>query len=526
MSSLLTIKGGKIMLKFSKSITAALIASLMLITGFTGCSKSGTSPNSTPSDTTATADNGPKPTLKVLYQYMKDDFNTYPSAIALEQKTGYKVQYDMLPQDKPDDKLNLIVASGEQYDFIRIMNKSRYVDYSKQGALVELEPLIAKYGPNISKNITKLSFDGLRVDGKYYGIPNINPSATGRANLGAALAIRQDWLDKLGMKVPTTLDEFKAVLEAFKEKDPGANGIKNIPFVMGQNPDITNVGGAFGISTYWTEVNGSLVPNVLMPGYKDYLAYMKDLYEKSLIDKEFPANQSATVNEKFTSGRAGVMSLGWASVPTIMDALVKNKPEAKITFIQPLANKDGKAGTGVEILDYMYDGITVIPKASKNIEHTIKYLNLKLDDEIFKLYTIGEEGKHYTVKDGQYMPILPTLFDERGNANNFLTGTHAKYGQYWLARLRKDQRLYDAYQVMNTDFAKFHVPNPAGAAPALPESSKNSMVLDQLVNDFKVKVVTNSLPLSAIDDFIKDWKSKGGDANIKEINDWYKTYKK
>jgi putative aldouronate transport system substrate-binding protein len=79
---------------------------------------------------------------------------------------------------------------------------------------------------------------------------------------------------------------------------------------------------------------------------------------------------------------------------------------------------------------------------------------------------------------------------------------------------------------MNTDFAKFHVPNPAGAAPALPESSKNSMVLDQLVNDFKVKVVTNSLPLSAFDEFVKDWKSKGGEANIKEINDWYKTYKK
>ncbi|UUZ80873.1 hypothetical protein LJK88_39845 [Paenibacillus sp. P26] len=67
----------------------------------------------------ASAGNGEaKPQLKSLQIWQKDDYNTYPVAKMLEEKTGYKVQYDMLPQDKPQDKLNLLIASGEPYDAI------------------------------------------------------------------------------------------------------------------------------------------------------------------------------------------------------------------------------------------------------------------------------------------------------------------------------------------------------------------------------------------------------------------------
>jgi putative aldouronate transport system substrate-binding protein len=503
-----------------KKIIVICIAIVTTISVFAGCTKAKVD------KTTADNTNGPKPTLKALMRYMKDDYNTYPVAKSLEEKTGYKVQYDMLPQDKSEDKLNLIIASGEEYDFINVYNKDRYTDYAQQGALAELEELINKYGPNIKKNIEAASFDGVRVGGKVYAIPTTSVSSTGKGTIGTLLAVRQDWLDKLGLKLPTTVDELTDILQQFKDKDPGSNGAKNIPLTTGQVPNLDGLGGAFGITHYWNDVKGELVPNVLMPGYKDYLSYMTMLYQKELLDKEFPTNQGATTNEKFTSGRAGVMPLHWANVPTIMDALKKNKPEAKISFIQPLDGKYGKGKISVPDFTYKYDGLTMIPKASKNKEHTIKYINAVLEEETFKEFVIGKENEHYTVKDGGYYPILPKFFDERGNANNYLTGITKNYGKYWLARLRKDDRLYDAYNVMNVKYDKFFEVEPTAAAPVMPENSKNGPVLNQLKDDFTVKVIVGATPISGYDNFAKDWKAKGGDANIKEMNTWYKTVKK
>ncbi|HBM81179.1 MAG TPA: ABC transporter substrate-binding protein [Clostridiaceae bacterium] len=501
-------------------ISIALMVSLM-ITALAGCSKKQNKGST----------NGNKPELRALMGYASVDLNTYPSAKVLEQRTGYKVHYDTLPQDRPIDKLNLIISSGENYDFITYSNAQRYTYYAKEGALLDLDTLIEKYGKNIKKNIAKESFDAIRIDGKCYAIPDTKTAANNREDIGPGncLAVRQDWLDKLGLKVPTTIDEFTAMLQAFKDKDPGNRSSKNVPFVVGQSPETaSNIMGAFGIPNAWNDVNGELVPNILMPGYKDYLSYMIDLYKKGLIDKEFPTNTLAVRNQKFTSGNAGVMALSWSEVPNITDALKKNIPDAKLTFIPPLKGKDGKIGIGSKVSAYMFNSFTYIPqKTSKHAEDVIKYFDLKLDDETFKLFTIGEEGKHYTVKDGKYYPIQPIFFKERGSANYFLTGSNAKYSQYWLARLRKDQRLYDAYMVMNVDYAKYFIKDPTSTAGVgdLVENSKNSPVLDEMAHDYMVKVITGTEPLSSYDEFIKDWKAKGGEACTNEVNDWYKTKK-
>ena len=83
--------------------------------------------------------------------YQKDDYNAYPVAKVLEERTGYHVEYDMLPQDKREEKLNLVMAYGDSYDIVTIMGsgRARYIDYAEQGALIELVPLIDQYAPNI-----------------------------------------------------------------------------------------------------------------------------------------------------------------------------------------------------------------------------------------------------------------------------------------------------------------------------------------------------------------------------------------
>ncbi|WP_409341512.1 extracellular solute-binding protein [Paenibacillus sp. MBLB4367] len=467
----------------------------------------------------------PKPELRTLQAWMKDDYNTYPVGKMLEERTGYKVQYDMLPQENVQEKLNLLIASSEPYDTITTPGVSAYralySDYAKRGALVDLGPLIDKYGPNIKAAISQESFDAAKIDGKIYAIPvkTLN-------NVAGSLMIRQDWLDKLGLKMPATTDELVTVLKAFKEKDPGGNGNQNIPFsISGSGSIELNLAGAFGLSNTWNEVNGKLVPIAYDPGYKEYLVFMNELFKQGLLDKEFAVNKGANVNEKFTSGKVGVIAVNWSSVPAFADALVKNKPDAKMVYMPALKGPQGKFGLQEPA---GFDRLTYIPKASKHPEEAIKWINAKLDKDTFRLTAIGEENKHYTYKDGAYTPILPIFNDERNSAHLYLTGSDEKnYPIYWQARVRKDARLFDAYAFLNIkEPAQTRIPDTIGRSPYLEEYAKNNDSLNAMLNDQTVKYIAGAEPISNLDAFLTKYKAAGGDASYKEVNDWYAATKK
>lgn len=464
----------------------------------------------------------PKPELKTLNLWMKEDYNTYPVAKLLEERTGYKVKYDMLPADKPMDKLNLLISSAEPYDAITINNeKAIFNDYATKGALLELGPLIDKYGPNIKASVSKESFDAVTVDGKIFAIPNRSSQFA-----GASLMIRKDWLDKVGMSMPETLDELTEVLKAFKEKDPGEMGDKGTPLtIRGDLPVIESIAGAFGIANTWNVVGDKLVQRAVDPGFKEYLAYAADLYKQGLLDKEFVVNKDATMKEKFTSGRAGMIVAAWYDVPTIIDALQKNQPGASYAYVTALKGKDGQMGlftpTG-------FDRLTFIPKSAKHPEDAIKWMNAKLEQETFKLMAIGEEGKHYTYQDGAYAPILPIFNDERNNASNFLTGIDEKlYPEYWQARVKKDPRLEEAFNYLNkTVPAEARVPDLIGMAPVMPITAKYSQALSQITTDFAVKVIVGEAPVSDVDAFVSKYNASGGEESTKEVNEWYAALEK
>ncbi|OKP72215.1 ABC transporter substrate-binding protein [Paenibacillus sp. P3E] len=505
-----------------------LMLSAGLVASIAGCGSSGNTnkegaAGSSAEQTAGTqTESGSKPELKTLNLWSKDDYNTYTLAKVVEEKTGYKVKYEMLPADKAMDKLNLLISSAEPYDVITINGeKAVYTDYAKMGALVDLTPLIDKYGGNIKASISPESFEAMKVDGKIYAIPN-------RASefAGSSLMIRTDWLDKLGLKMPATLDELTSVLKAFKEKDPGGNGDKGAPLsIDGAMATMVNVTGAFGIATSWNIVDGKLVAAPVHPGFKEYLSYMADLYKQGLLDKEFAVNKDATLKEKFTSGRVGVIPLAWYDIPGIADALTKNFPDAKYAYVPALKGKDGQAGIG---MSGGFDRLTFIPKSSKHPEDAIKWINAKLDKETFKLIAIGEEGKHFTYKDGVYSPILPLFTDERGLASNYLTGIDEKlYPVYWQARVQKDPRLFAGFTFLNKEIpAEFRISDPLALAPSLPEYSKNNASLNQMINDFAVKVIVGEESTDAVAAFVEKYNAAGGEASSKEVNEWYASVKK
>jgi putative aldouronate transport system substrate-binding protein len=459
------------------------------------------------------ATNQPKPALKALMQYGRFDPNAEPVAKYLNEKTGYNVTYDMLPVENADEKLNLLMANREPYSFM-ILSASQYAKLAASGALEPIDDLVAKYGKNMKSVISETSWNGAKLDGKTYGIPQTGTGVV--VNMG--LFVRQDWIDELGLKAPTNRDELYTFLKTIREK-------KNvIPLTGGKSPMVEQIATTFGLTTQWKESNGKITHMVENPAMKDYLAFMKKLYDEKLIDPEWSINQSNKVIENFTSGKAAAMMNGYYNAPTIVNALTKNFPNAKIAIVPPLKGDSGKAaavGSG---------GISfyaAIPKWAENKEEVIKYLDLKLDKEIFKGAALGQEGVHYKVENGNYLPILPKFNDEWNNASSFLTGVDEKnYPIYWQARVRKDPILTDVYLQIQNNAKDITVVDPLAYAPPIDAIAKNNQKLNKFMEDTFIKYIAGAEPLENYDKFLAQWKADGGDEMIKAANDWYAANKK
>lgn len=479
------------------------------------------------SERAAVIDGGENPELKCLMSFTKEDPNQYAVAKLIEEKTGYKVKYDSLPQDKADEKLNLIMASNEPYDFIFTKTDVRinWAEYAKKGALLELSELIDKYGANMKSVMSEKSFSFMQVDGKQFGIPVPAIQVGKSPSYSTLMAVREDWLEKENIKYPSTVDEFTNMLKLFATSDSDGQNISKSPLSIRTVIEIPGLVGAFGIYNLWNDVDGKLVNRVEDPRYLEYIEYLKFLYQNKLLDNEFPTNKAATLTEKFSSGRAGVIPMAYHEAGTIVGALTKNFPDAKVRYIDPLTGKNGEAGVSV---GKQLDRMVFIPKSAKNPEHAVKYLDMKLEGELFKLIAIGEEGVHYTVENDEYSPIEPKFFDERNMANEYLTGIDEElYPKYWQARVKKNPDVYNAFKYLSLDDErlKYSVMNPVNDAPVM-DSDKYSKVINQIANDYFIKVIAGELDIeSSYSTFIEKWLSEGGAEMKKELNTWYQQNK-
>lgn len=452
---------------------------------------------------------GKKPELRVLLPYERYDPNKEFIAQFLEEKTEYKVTYEMLPEELPDEKLNLLMANKEQYDYIKVA-KGQFFKLAEAGALEPLNDLIEQYAPNVRDGIFEDTWKATTIDGTIYGIPE------GITGLGAnsSLIVRKDWLDELGLAVPTTRDELYNVLKTIKEK-------KNVIPLVGYGGVYAEIANTFGIAiNAWKEMDGKLIHRDEDPRMKEYLAFMHKLYDEGLIDSEWPMNAGSKVIEKFSSGKAAMMSLAWWSAPAVVNALEKNFPDAELATLPFLKQDDG--GEAIWGVNAGVTYVVAIPKWSKNKEHALNLINMKLGEDLFKELVIGEEGKHHTFEDGKYFPILPIFNDEYNNASYFLTGVDERvYPTYWQARVRKDPILQGYYDELQELVKGKFVIDPLSNAAPIDSIAKYGQVLAKFSDDTFLQYIAGAESLDTFDSYMAKWRADGGEQMVNDANEWY-----
>jgi putative aldouronate transport system substrate-binding protein len=481
----------------------------------------------------------------------------------IEQAFGVRLEPVIRPGLDQKGWYALKIAAGELFDYVTSggLHFAEYDEYIKQGVAIELdETMIRSNMPNLISYFDRYdhlwdndTFKWYRRDGKIYTIPQARPDDATRNVLG----FRQDWLDRLGLKVPTTLQELETVLKAFTENDPDGNGKNDTYGYTGVNwidYSLAFVTGAFGVYPGQWYINGAgqLEFGDVAPKYKEALAWIQKWYQAGYIDPELlTVGDWAIYKNKMVSSVAGVAAANYQVFQFPDDGwfyadLLKVNPNAKYTISSGIKGPYGDQGL-LQFNPITYAGVMFTPQVENQPEKIEKYMQV-FDalgfDEAWRIkQSWGYEGETWKLNaQGGYEWAPP--YDRMGESENLKVELAEKYGvgpvgamragfgwtwEFWSDPAANAKILYDpakaALDAKGIEIATNGKYNIMGMAPVQLDTMKQyGETLDAIYNDYIVGIITGKRPVSDFDVFVREWKAAGGDKVLAEAQQVYDKY--
>ncbi|MCR8631614.1 extracellular solute-binding protein [Paenibacillus radicis (ex Xue et al. 2023)] len=458
----------------------------------------------------------------------KDDFPVFKKA---QEMTNVKLHGTAPPSaTNSREVFNMMLASGKLPDIVGglklDMNKA-----ALDGALEPLDDLIEKHAPNIKKFLQTNKWakaGSVASDGKLYFIPYI---MEGEASEG--WYIRQDWLDKLGMKAPKTVDEYYQTLKAFREKDPNGNGKKDeVPYFGRNNKEaITQLVPLFGVRPEWHVINGKVQYGKYLPEYKDAMVNISKWYKEDLIDKEI-YTRGAKAREVLLGDNVGGATHDWFPSSATYNDTLKDKIQGfKFVVMAPVADKNGKVWQEYSRM-LLRDKGWGIASTSKNKVEVIKYFDFWFTPEGRRLMNFGIEGVQYDMKDGK--PIFkPEVLNGKEPVNKQLWDIGAQLDIGYQMDLSYETQWTNP--IANTGI-KMYIDNKY-FAPQFPSVSftpkeektisEKWPAIDTYIREMQQKWVMGAEAVEPnYDKYLKRLKEMGMDDIVKIYQDAYERYQK
>lgn len=319
-----------------------------------------------------------------------------------------EVKFTAVPRWESQQKLNVLFASGSAPDLILEFGTGIRNSLFDQKQLMPLDDLIENHSTvykDMLEKYPQLKKAGTKNDGKLYEVGRIN-----EVYPLSSLFIRQDWLDKLNLEMPTTTDELIAVAKAFTEKDPDGNGKNDTYGIAG-----VQFGDTSGIIRYmfngnWVNVNDKNEIEFGLENMKLATQFRRDLYEAGVMDKDFLTDKDASkAKQDFLNGKVGIM--GWMTGDYIsfaskeLDTLMKNAPEAKLAIL-PLPVTP--IGQYTVVWNNPVQMTAVVNAKAKDPEAVIREIDFLTMNETGKVFKYGFEGTHYNIGENG----CPAMIDE------------------------------------------------------------------------------------------------------------------
>ncbi|MFC3800783.1 extracellular solute-binding protein [Cohnella sp. GCM10012308] len=559
-------------MKRKRRITAAglLIASLLAVTACSGNNTNEGAANTaqpsggaTASDGTASdgsASGSPKPVEITMVR---------ENAADIKYKAGETIDKnavsDALQRDLGITIKNLWVAETSQYkQKVQMSISSNDIpdlmfvgDTAQLQQLIEAD-MIMDLTDVYEKNATAetkayLTGDGgkqmesAKIGGKLMAIPMTN----GPYGASTEVWIRRDWLKKLNLQEPKTMQDVVNIAQAFASQDAGGTGkTYGLPLTKEFFEDQTfDIKGFFnGYHSYpnqWIkDASGQLVNGNIQPETKQALKQLQDMYKAGLIDPEFGVKDVTKESELVASNKMGIVyGPFWLSAYPLFTSAVKNGKLEQDWWPYPIVSADDKPA--LSQIELGVGGYYVVNKKMKNPEAVIRLLNKWVQAytnpaESDKVYLLqNEEASNYwklnpirafsqteTVLLGDSVPKAVEAKDPAsltgleapnryGKIMKYLDGDMSEWAEYPISGPKGAfSIMYDYLQNDRYHFNEFY----GAFGPVMLEKKP---ILDAKMNEVFFKIIMNNAPIDDFDKFVDEWKRLGGDEMTAEVNAWY-----
>lgn len=431
--------------------------------------------------------------------------NENPYLDFIQENTNLNITVQVPPAEGYMERLNVLMAGRDLPDMIYSPDANWFVNFVNQKALTPLSSIIEEHGQNLLKYIPEQAWQAVTIDGEIYAVPHILQEA------GTELIyVRQDWLNDLGLDKPVTLDEYVEVLKAFKEN------YNNMGYIMTDHLGrISPMLGAFGVQrNQWVERDGKLVFSSTLPEMKEALAFLADLYEQGLFDREFPSNNLAAVNEKIANDRIGLYSAAWWDTRGPILTNKQNNEKAEWVSLDYPVGPNGHSGVEGRPL---VRGYNAIPVTSDNAIAVVKMLDFLVSDGFRDIF-LGFEGEVWEIKDG----VASTDFEMHNEhlyrqMYNTVEPLDMETTKIRLDSLGLEFNLFDnvskiAENVMVSEFV----------GPPTPSVGLYGAQLRAVEDEIFANIISGRRSIDEFDKFVERWYKEGGQQWTDEVNEWYK----
>lgn len=432
----------------------------------------------------------------------------------IEEATNTELEIIQVPTKELDKKLNILLASGERPDIIQCETDTMEGQLLSSGILLPINKYWDKY-PNIKAARDEETWNLMRyTDGNIYsiGIKTQNPLAI--------IAYRKDWLDKFGIDVPQTLEEYYSFAEKIANEDPDGNG-KDDTYAFGGYLTIDKVWfdhifGAFGaLPNFWMYKDGHIVNGSVDPRMKDAIKYLNKMYEEGLIDPEFVTDDPNRWKQKVKSGiyGAGVVKIHIFDHNNCLNyykAFKEKNPKGEYVY-GPILKGGTDNPIGIRMANRRGWLRTFISKDSNNIDACLRLINYLMSEEGNRFVQYGVEGEHYKWDDDRLVKLIDDKKSNELDLNKFFIGNTVLFDH-------SSSELFDAFE-----FAK----NISVASPVdgifIEELNEIYPKLQEITNIRYIEMIVGEREIDGgFEEFIKEWKLSGGDELTEKMNEVYR----
>jgi putative aldouronate transport system substrate-binding protein len=457
-----------------------------------------------------------------------------------EKRTNTVLDVTWVPYAEYTDRFNLLLASNDAKDVMQAYSSGgslfypQFVQAIKGGLFHDLTPYVTKdYIKNnsIMKDWSQSVWDNVTFNKKIYALPRyIQPIPS-----NSGIIVRKDLFDKAGLKEPTTLDELADVI--IKLNKPGEYYGLQFSKNDFDATEVKAVAVAYtGVQDWGVDKEGNFTYQSFMPEYKDFLKWMKKLYDAKAIDPEFALGQYA--NSDFVKGKSALKMHTWWNWDQSEDGLTKRffnssvTPEARTWAFMPI--KGPKAYT-TGINPGFENPLVISSKVKKeDVPRVLEVVNGHTDDEFQKFLSYGTEGVHYTMENGKVKLTDENKKKKSEDVPDIWHMFFLKYNQDYVtekfvnfnASAANVERVKQIRDAAEKAYKEYNISAPQLTLDAPSYYSKwNSITKD--LKDNRVKVVMGKMTMEEWDKYVSDVTSSADYKKVlQEFKDSYNANKK